>query len=66
MQNTMSSYTSSKSLMRLDDGLDKDNRVPDRVERLPTGFRLVLDENFVANVWQSERQRDTLQDLLVS
>ena len=60
----MSSYASSNSMMKFDDYI-LDSRIPEQVERLATGFRLVLDENFVSNVLESEKQRDTLQDLLV-
>lgn len=63
--NLASSYVSSKSFGKLDDLGLVDQRVPEVVEQLPTGLRLVLDENFVSNVWGSEKQRDTLQDLLV-
>ncbi len=63
--NSMSSYASSKSLMKFDEDYT-DSRIPETVERLPTGFRLVLDEHFVVNVIESERPRDTLQDLMVA
>lgn len=43
-----------------------DNRVPEWTEVLPTGLRMILDDGFVTHVWQSERQRETLNDLLVS
>ena len=62
--NSMSSYASSKSLMKFDEDYT-DSRIPETVERLPTGFRLVLDEHFVVNVIESEKPRDTLQDLMV-
>lgn len=63
----LSSFTSSKSLVKYSDqGNLQDSRVPDKAEKLPTGFRLILDEAFVSHVWQSEKQRDTLQDLLVN
>ena len=63
--NLASSYASSKSFLKYDDSDLRDSRVPDVAETLPTGFRMILDENLVANVWKSEKQRETLQDLLV-
>ena len=63
--NLGSSYASSKSFLKYDEVDLRDSRVPDAAETLPTGFRMVLDEHLVANVWSSEKQRETLQDLLV-
>lgn len=63
--NMASSYASSKSFIKFDEIDLTDQRVPDQVETLPTGLRLILDDNFVRNVWNSEKQRESLQDLLV-
>lgn len=64
--NLASSYASSKSFLKFDEPGHQDERVPDEVEILPTGLKLIIDEKFVQNVWNSEKQRETLQDLLVN
>lgn len=63
----LSSYHSSNSFIRYDDDMYSimDSRVPENVEILSTGLRLVLDEVFVSIVWQADKKRDKLQDLLV-
>ena len=63
--NLASSYASSESFLKYDEVDLRDSRVPDAAETLPTGFRMVLDEHLAANVWSSEKQRETLQDILI-
>ena len=63
--NLASSYASSKSFIKFDELGLRDSRVPEQVETLHTGLKMILDETFVNNVWSSEKQRESLQDLLV-
>lgn len=61
-----SSFQSSNSLGLFDEeSRNYDSRVPSEIKTLSTGLQLVLDEQFVENVWNSERQKEILQDLLV-
>jgi hypothetical protein len=65
--NNVSSF-SSNSFIRYDDTLNEHSlqNIPASAESLPTGLLLILDEQFVTSVWNSEKKRDVLQDLLVS
>lgn len=64
----LSSFHSSNSFIRYDDDMYSimDSRVPEVVEELSTGLKIVLDEVFVNIVWSADKKRDKLQDLLVS
>jgi len=62
----LSSFHSSSSFINFqDDFVINDPRVPEIADTLETGLELILDHNFVKNVWTSDKQRETLQELFV-
>lgn len=64
--NNVSSF-SSNSFARYDDTQNDRSlaNIPESAETLSTGLLMILDEQFVVTVWNSEKKREVLQDLLV-